>query len=115
VVKPLEPKVPTLPLPPVPLPLHAAQSQENSENTKHENEEVQEVDHDMNAICRGYLSDLSSEDENVNWADDKDDSQDNSLDFNAASEPVNHPLSTRNIIPPPRPKRRKLDVPMRTV
>jgi hypothetical protein len=68
------------------------------------------VDHNTNEICWGYLSDLSSEDEGVEWADNKD----NSADLDAALGTINHPLSSRNTIPPPKPKRRKLEIPART-
>jgi hypothetical protein len=90
-----------------------ARSESSQENTEYDDV----VDHNANTICRGYLSDLllDSESEDVNWADDED----NSPDLDAASRPVNHPqaLSTpsRNIIiPPPQPKRHKLDIPART-
>ncbi|KAH9018306.1 hypothetical protein EDB84DRAFT_1626781 [Lactarius hengduanensis] len=92
------PKVPALP--PVP------SSQESSANTRYEEVADGVVDHNANAIFRGYLSDILSEGEDIEWADS--DHEDDSLD------PVNHPLSTRNIIPPPKPKRRKLDTPART-
>ncbi|KAI9452726.1 hypothetical protein BJY52DRAFT_1402484 [Lactarius psammicola] len=97
------PKVPT-PLP-VPLLLHARSSQEpeNLANTEYEDDVV---DHNANTICQGYLSDILSEGEDVDWADDEDDSP----GLDTTSEPVNHPLSTQNVIPPPQPKRRKLDI-----
>ncbi|KAI9456573.1 hypothetical protein BJY52DRAFT_1224236 [Lactarius psammicola] len=100
------PKVPT-PLP-VPLLLHARLSQEpeNLANTEYEDDVV---DHNANTICQGYLSDILSEGEDVDWADDEDDSP----GLDTTSEPVNHPLSTQNVIPPPQPKRRKLDIPAR--
>ncbi|KAI9442866.1 hypothetical protein BJY52DRAFT_1229078 [Lactarius psammicola] len=98
------PKVPT-PLP-VPLLLHVRLSQEpeNLANTEYEDDVV---NHNANTICQGYLSDILSEGEDVDWADDEDDSP----GLDTTSEPINHPLSTQNIIPPPQPKRRKLDIP----
>ncbi|KAH9024499.1 hypothetical protein EDB85DRAFT_2181548 [Lactarius pseudohatsudake] len=103
------PKVPALPL----VPSSQEAPGERSANTEYEDGVV---DHNVNAIFRGYLSDtiLSEGEDGVDWADDED----NSLDPDAASQPVNHLLSTRSVIPsPPRapkPKRRKLDIPART-
>lgn len=92
----IKPKAPaSLPVLPVPVLLH----------------EGQMVDHNANEICRGYFSDVSSEGEDINWADDKDDS----LDLDVAPKPINHPLSTQNIVSPPLPKRRKLEIPARTM
>ncbi|KAH9039650.1 hypothetical protein EDB85DRAFT_2181181 [Lactarius pseudohatsudake] len=103
------PKVPALPL----VPSSQEAPGERSANTEYEDGVV---DHNVNAIFRGYLSDtiLSEGEDGVDWADDED----NSLDPDAASQPVNHLLSTRSVIPsPPRapkPKRCKLDIPART-
>ncbi|KAH9071007.1 hypothetical protein EDB83DRAFT_2577210 [Lactarius deliciosus] len=94
------PKVPPLP--------SVLSSQESSANTGYEEVADGVVNHNANAIFRGYLSDILSEGEDIDWADS--DHEDNSLD----PSPVNHPLSTRNIIPPPKPKQRKLDTPART-
>jgi hypothetical protein len=69
-----------------------------------ESDEVVDVDDNGNAVCWGYLSDLSSEEEDIGRAGD--DAPD------TGSEPVNHPLSTWNIVSPPRPKQRKLDIPV---
>ncbi|KAN0128344.1 hypothetical protein V8E53_013849 [Lactarius tabidus] len=72
-------------------------------------------------ICRGYLSDLSSEGEDIDYTGDEDNS---TSDLDAASEHINHPSSThtlspslhQNIIPSPLPKckQRKLDISART-
>ena len=69
------------------------------------------VNHNADTICWGYLSDLSLdlEGEGVDWAD----YEDNLPGPDVASKPTNHPLFTRNIIPP-QPKRHKLDIPART-
>jgi hypothetical protein len=65
------------------------------------------INHNANAIFWEYLSDLSFDNEDIDWVDD-------TPDIDAASKPVNYPLSTQNFIPPPRPKRRKLDIPVHT-
>ena len=69
------------------------------------------IDNNANEICQGYLSDVLSEGDDINWADDEDDS----LDLDVPSEPVIHPSSTQNIVSPPQPKRRRLDIPARTM
>jgi hypothetical protein len=76
------------------------------EDLDSESDEVVDVNDNANAVSWGYLSDLSSEEEDIGGAGD--DAPDTGY------EPVNHPLSTRNFVPPPRPKRRKLDIPVRT-
>jgi hypothetical protein len=48
------------------------------------------VNHNTNEICWGYLSDLSSEDEGVEWANNED----NSADLDVALGTINHPLSS---------------------
>jgi hypothetical protein len=87
---------------------HAGLSQESLADTESDNEVVNQ---NPNAICWGYLSDQSSEDGDINWADNEDDSP----GLGAASELTKHPSSSQNIILPPKSKRRKLDVPARTV
>ena len=95
----VKPKV----LPPLPVP-----SSSRAQLPPTDNEMVND---NTNAICQGYLSDLSS-DEDINW-DDSD--EDDSPDRDATSDPLNHPSSLQNIIPPPKLKRRKLDIPARIV
>ncbi|KAH9014352.1 hypothetical protein EDB83DRAFT_2529309 [Lactarius deliciosus] len=77
------PKVPALPL----VPSSQEAPGERSANTEYKDGVV---DHNANAIFRGYLSDtiLSEGEDGVDWADDED----NSLDPDAASQPVNHPF-----------------------
>jgi hypothetical protein len=92
----VKPRVPTpLPVPPVPMPSN----------------EDQIVDHNANKICQGYFSNVLSEGEDLNWADDEDDS----LDLDVVSEPINHPSSTQNVVSPPQLKRCKLVVPVCTM
>lgn len=55
------------------------------------------IDNNANEICQGYLSDVLSEGDDINWTDDEDDS----LDLDVPSEPVIHPSSTQNIVSPP--------------
>lgn len=109
----INPKVSILPWPEassMPFSSHASLSElqdlADTEYVDLESDEVVDVDDNANAISWGYLSDLSSEEENIGGAGD--DAPDTGY------EPVNHPLSTRNFVPPPRPKWRKLDIPVRT-
>ena len=57
------------------------------------------------------ISDVLSEGEDINWADDEEDSR----VLDAASKPVIHPSSTQNIVSPPQPKQCRLDIPARTM
>ncbi|KAN0133340.1 hypothetical protein V8E53_008780 [Lactarius tabidus] len=89
-------KVPTsLPVPPVPV----------------LSNEDKMVDHNANEICQGYFLDVLLEGKDINWADDEGDS----LDLDVASEPINHPSSTQNIVAPPQSKLCKLDIPAHTM
>jgi len=78
---------------------------QSQQDTEYDNEVV---DHNANAICQGYLSDLSLESGDIDYSLDSD------LDTGSASKPENHSSSSRNFILP-NPKRRKLDIPARTV
>jgi hypothetical protein len=68
------------------------------------------VDHNTNMICQGYLSDLLSEGEDINYAGDEDNSASN---LDAASKPIN-PSSmgtpSSSLSPLPKRKWRKVDI-----